>query len=70
MHTIDFLLSITLTINLAVILGFIIHTCDPTDMICSLIWPYDIAVRITYLISHSSSLSYNTVIKGYFSLGV
>ena len=36
-------------------------------VICYLIWPCDIAVRITYLISHSSSLTYNTVIKGYFS---
>ena len=44
--------------------------CDPTVVICYLIWPCDIAVHITYLISHSSSLSYNTVIKGYFSLGV
>ena len=33
----------------------IIHPCDPTVVIC------DIAVRITYLISHSFSLSYNTV---------
>ena len=44
--------------------------CDPTVVICYLIWPCDIVVRITYLISHSSSLSYNTVIKGYFRLGV
>ena len=43
-----------------------IHRCDPTVVICYLIWPCDIAVHITYLISHSSSLSYNTVIKGYF----
>ena len=49
---------------------FIIHPCDPTVVICYLIWLCDIAVRITYLISHSSSLSYNTVIKGYFRLGV
>ena len=49
---------------------FIIHPCDPSVMICYLIWPYDIAVRITYLISHSSSLSYNTENKGYFRLGV
>ena len=48
----------------------IIHSCDPTFVICYLIWPCDIAVRIRYLISHSSSLSYNTVIKGYFRLGV
>ena len=52
------------------ILLFIIHPCDPTDVICYLIWPCDIAVCITYLISHSYSLSYNTVIKGYFRLGV
>ena len=44
---------------------FIIHPCDPTVVICYLIWPCDIAVRITYPISHSPSLSYNTVIKGY-----
>ena len=49
---------------------FIIHPCDPTVVICYLIWLCDIAVRITYLISHSSSLSYTTVIKGYFRLGV
>ena len=49
---------------------FIIHPCDPTVVICYLIWPCDTAVRITYLISHSYSLSYNTVIKGYFRLGV
>ena len=52
------------------LLYFIIHTCDPTVVICYLIWPCDIAVCITYLISHSSSLSYNTVIKEYFRLGV
>ena len=33
------------------------------------LWPCDIAVRITYLISHSSSLGYNTVIKRYFWVG-
>ena len=50
---------------------FIIHTCDPTVVICYLIWLCDITVCITYLISHtSSSLSYTTVIKGYFRLGV
>ena len=48
----------------------IYYTCDPTVVICYLIWPCDIAVHITYLISHSSLLSYNTVIKGYFRLGV
>ena len=48
---------------------FIIHPCDPTLVIYYLIWLCDIAVRITYLIPHSSSLSYNTVIKGYFRLG-
>ena len=35
------------------IIQFIIHPCDPTVVICYLIWPGDIAVRITYLISHS-----------------
>ena len=39
---------------------FIIHTCDPTVVICYLILPCDMAVHmavhITYLISHSSSL--------------
>ena len=50
---------------------FFMHPCDPTDpTVLLLIWPCDIAVHITYLISHSSSLSYNTVIKGYFKLGV
>ena len=53
-----------------IILLFIIHPCDPTVVICHLIRLCDIAVCITYLISHSSSLSYNTVIKGYFRLGV
>ena len=33
-------------------------------------WPCDIAVHITYLVSHSSSLSYLWVIKEYFRLGV
>ena len=42
---------------------FIIHPCDSTVVNCYLIWPCDIAVHITYLISHSLSLSYNTVIK-------
>ena len=51
------------------VLDFIIHLCDPTVVICYLIWPCDIAVRITFLISHSSSLSYNTVIKRYFQVG-
>ena len=46
-------------------MGFIIHPCDPAVVIYYLIWPYDIAVCITYLISHSSSLSYNAVIKGW-----
>ena len=40
-------------------MSFIIHPCDPTVVICNLIWPCDIAVCITYLISHSSSLPYN-----------
>ena len=56
--------------NSYLIWSFIIHLCDRTVMICYLIWPCDIAARITYLISHSSSLRYNTVIKGYFRLGV
>ena len=46
---------------------FIIHPCDPTVVICYLIWPCDTAVHITYLISHSSSFSYSTVHKGYFT---
>ena len=57
-------------VELCNILYFNIHQCDPTFVICYLIWPCDIAVHITYLISHSSSLSYNTVIKGYFRSGV
>ena len=48
----------------------ITHPCDPTVVICYLIWPCDMAVRITYLISRSSSLSCHMVIKGYFILGV
>ena len=56
--------------KLYLVCNFIIHPCDPTVVICYLIWLCDIAVRITYLISHSSFLSYNTVIKGYFRLGV
>ena len=38
-------------------------------MICYMIWPCDIAVRITYLISHSSCLSCHTVIEEYFYVG-
>ena len=38
-------------------------------MICYLIWPCDIAACITYLVSHSSSLSCNTVIKKIFQVG-
>ena len=53
-----------------IILYFIIHPFDPIVVICCLIWPCDIAVCITYLISPSSSLSYNAVNKGYFRLGV
>ena len=49
---------------------FIIHPCDPTEVICYLIWSCDMAVHITHLISHSYSLSYHTVIKEYFILGV
>ena len=30
------------------------HPYDPTVVICYLIWPCDKAVRMTYLISHSS----------------
>ena len=48
----------------------LLYSPDPTIVICYLIWPCDIAVPITHLISHGSSLSYNTVIKGYFRLGV
>ena len=52
------------------ILYFNIHQCDPAFVICDLIRPCDIAVLITCLISHSSFLSYNTVIKRYFRSGV
>ena len=38
---------------------FNIHPCDPTVVFCYLIWPCDIAVCITYLISHSYYLTYN-----------
>ena len=51
-------------------MNIIIHPYDPTEVICYLIWGCDITVHITYLISHSSSLSCYTVIKGYFRLGV
>ena len=47
---------------------FKIHPCDPTDVISYLIWPSDIAVHNTHLVSHSSSLSYHRVIEGYFGL--
>ena len=47
---------------------FIIHPSDPRVVICYLIWPCDIAARITYLVSHSYSLSYNTVIIVFFML--
>ena len=47
---------------------FIIHPCDPTVVICYLIWSCDKAACITYLVSHSSSLSYNTVIKKIFQV--
>ena len=47
---------------------FIIHQCDDIVVICYLIWPCDIAVYITYLISHTSSLSSYSVIKGYFGV--
>ena len=40
-------------------LGFIIHPCDPTVVICYLIWACDIAVNITHIVSYSSSLSYH-----------
>ena len=46
-----------------VISSDIIHPCDPTVVIFYLIWSCDIAVHITYLISHSSPLSCYTVIK-------
>ena len=48
-------------------LQFNIHPCDPTVVICYVIWPCDISVHITYLISHSLSLGYDTANKGYFS---
>ena len=38
---------------------FITHPCDPTVVICYLIRLCDIAVCITYLVSHSCSLTYN-----------
>ena len=49
---------------LCVVQYFIIRLCDPKVVICYLIWPCDIAVHITYLISHSSSLGCHTIIKG------
>ena len=50
-------------------LRFIIHPCDPTFVICCLIWPCDMAVRITHLVSYSSSLSSHSVIKAYVWVG-
>ena len=55
----EILMDIVLTLLNGEIPVFIIHPCDPTVVICNLIWPCDIAVCITYLISHSSSLPYN-----------
>ena len=53
------------------LLDFMIHLCDPTDSSDLLFdMAIDMAVYITCLISHSSSLSYYTVIKGYSRLGV
>ena len=51
-------------------LSILLYTDVILVVICYLIWPCDIDVHITFLISHSYSYSYNTVIKGYFSLGV
>ena len=48
----------------------IIHPCDPTVVIYCLIRPCDIAVHITHLVSHSSSLRCHTVTEWYFGLGV
>ena len=70
MHLLKGPMPSILGVQLGVRLNFIIHPCDPTVVICYLIWPCDIAFRVTYLISHSSYVSYNTVIKGYFRLGV
>ena len=42
-----------------IITYFIIHPCDPTVVVCYLTWPCDKAVRITYHISHSYSLTHN-----------
>ena len=47
----------------------IVHPCDPIVVICYLIRPCDIAACITYLVSHSSSLCYNTVIEMIFQVG-
>ena len=49
---------------------FILHPCDLTVVICYLICDIcDTAVHITHLVSHSSSLSSHSVIKGYFWVG-
>ena len=40
---------------------FIIHPSDPTVVICYLIWPCDMVVHITYLISHSCSSGCHTI---------
>ena len=47
--------------KITMVIDFIIPPCDPTVVFCYLIWPCDIdlAVCITYLISHSSFLTYN-----------
>ena len=67
------------------VLVFIIHPCDPTVVFCYLIWLCDIGTVIQgpgfesrwgcmfftlVVLSHSSSLSCNTVIKRYFRFGV
>ena len=57
------------TCNVIDYYNFIIHPCDPTLLICHLIWP-DMAIHITYTSYHTVFLSCHTVIQGCFKLGV
>ena len=43
-------------LGLIIVGNSIIHPCDPTVVIRYLIWSCNMAVHITYLISHSSSV--------------
>ena len=59
MHLLKGPMPSILGVHIGVTLNFIIHPCDPTVVICCLIWPCDTTICITYLVSHSYSLTYN-----------